>query len=201
MIRCTVVAFAMAFFLTSCATTKISHVWKDASFNGRLANVLVIAVVERQLMRSFIENAFVEQLKAHGVSAVPSHKLIPSEKMLDKETIVAKMKEQGLDFVLVTRIASRKEIEKTYPGGAYVVPTDYYNGWYGFYSGSFAIVPVPGMAYDQEIFSLVTNVYEARTEKLIWSAFSKTMVEGAKEKVVEPFIATIVKSLAESGLL
>jgi hypothetical protein len=193
--------FVAVSFVASCATTRISHVWKDESFNGKLGNVLVIAVAERPIMRSFAENAFVEQLQARGVSATASSKVMPSDKMLDRAAIVETIREHKLDFVLVTRVAGKEEIEKTYEGGVYVVPTAYYSGWYGFYTDSFAVVSVPGSAYDQEIFSLVTNVYDARNEKLVWSAISKTMVENGKEKVVEPFVATIVKRLADSRLL
>jgi hypothetical protein len=193
--------FLAAFLVASCATTRMSHVWKDESFNGKLRNVLVIAVAERPLMRSFIENSFVEQLQARGVTALASSTVMPSDKKLDKAAIMEAIKGQKVDFVLVTRVASKAEFEKTYEGAVYVVPTDYYAGWHSFYTDSFAVVSVPGFAYDQEIFSLVTNVYDARNEKLIWSAISKTKVEEAKEKVVEPFVETIVKRLAESRLL
>lgn len=193
--------FLAAFLVASCATTRMSHVWKDESFNGKLRNVLVIAVAERPLMRSFIENSFLEQLQARGVSGLASSKVMPSDTKLDKPAIIEAIRGHAVDFVLVTRLAGKQEIEKTYEGAVYVVPTDYYAGWHSFYTDSFAVVSVPGFAYDQEIFSLVTNVYDARNEKLIWSAISKTKVEEAKEKVVEPFVETIVKRLAESRLL
>jgi hypothetical protein len=45
------------------------------------------------------------------------------------------------------------------------------------------------------------NVYDLQEGKMIFSAVSNTSAEGAKEKVVAPFVETMVKELAGVKLL
>ena len=55
--------------------------------------------------------------------------------------------------------------------------------------------------YSVDVLSLQVNVYDLQEGKLIFSAVSNTKVEGAKEKVVKPFVEAMVKELAAARLL
>ena len=186
----------------SCAPTKTLHVWKDDQYNQRLQKVLIIAVTEQEYMRDHFENVLAENLESRGVAAVASNKVFlqPGEK-LDREAIAVKVRELGIANVLVARSASKKEVSQLTPGGLYFVPTNYYSGYYGFYYDSFFAVSVPGTAYDAEFFNIVTNIYDARSEKLIWSYLSQVKVEGSKQGAINPFITILMKRLEESKLL
>lgn len=60
---------------------------------------------------------------------------------------------------------------------------------------------VPGTAYDAEFFTMVTNIYDVASEKLVWSYLSRTKVETSREGAINPFIETIMKQLEKSQLL
>jgi hypothetical protein len=187
---------------TSCAPTKTLHVWKDDQYNQRLHKVLIIAVTKEEYMRDHFENVLAESLQTRGVEAVPSNKVLPQPgAKLEREAVVAKVRELGIGHVLVARSVSKKEVSQLNPGGIYFVPTDYYSGWYGFYSDSFVAITVPGSAYDAEFFSIVTNVYDVRSEKLIWSYLSQVKVEGSKEGAINPFLDVLMKQLEDNKLL
>jgi hypothetical protein len=196
------IGFVFLVLTASCAPTKTLHVWKDDQYNQRLQKVLIIAVTEQEYMRDHFENVLAENLESQGIAAVASNKVFlqPGAK-IDREAIVAKVKELGIGNVLVARSVSKKEVSQLTPGGLYFVPTNYYSGYYGFYDDSFFAVSVPGTAYDAEFFNIVTNVYDARSEKLIWSYLSQVKVEGSKQGAINPFITVLMKRLEESKLL
>ena len=196
------ISLVLIAFTTSCSTTKTLHVWKDEEYNQRLRKVLVIAVSELDFMRNHFENVLAENLASRGVEAVACNKVLPqSGAKLDREAIAAKVRELGIESVLVARPVNKEEVSKLYPGGVLVVPADYYHGWYGFYSDSIAFVSVPGRAYDAEYFTLVTNIYDVSSEKLIWTYLAQVKVEDSRQAAINPFIATIIKQLEASKLV
>jgi len=188
-------------FTASCATTKTLHTWKDEGYNQRLRKVLVISVSEVDFMRNHFENVLAENLASRGVEALAGNKVFPQSAKLDRESIAAKVRELGIESVLVARRVDKGEVSKLYPGGVFVVPADYYHGWYGFYSDSIAFVSVPGRAYDAEYFTLVTNIYDVSSDKLIWTYLAQVKVEESREGAINPFIATIMKQLEASKLV
>jgi hypothetical protein len=185
----------------SCSSIKTVSVWKDEGHNQRLRKVLVIAVAEQDFMRNHFENMLAQSLASRGIEATPSNKVFPQSQKLERSSIEAKVRELGIGSVLVARVVSKDEESRIYSGGVYLVPTDYYSGWYGFYSGSFAFVPVPGSAYDAEFFTMVTNIYDVSSEKLVWSYFSKVKVENSRQGAINPFIDALMKQLDGSKLL
>jgi hypothetical protein len=196
------ISLVLIAFTASCATTKTLHVWKDEGYNQQLGKVLVIVVAKVDFMRNHFENVLAENLASRGVEAWVGNKVFPQEgDKLDREAIAAKVRELGIGSVLVARSVNQEEVSKLYPGGIMVVPADYYHGWYGFYSDSMAFVSVPGRAYDAEYFTLVTNVYDVSSEKLIWTYLAQVKVEGSREGAINPFIATIIKQLEASNLI
>ena len=194
-------ACACVLLLVSCATTKQVKVWKDDSYQGKLKKILVIGVSQLPLMRNFFESEFVDQLKARGVEGIISNKIIPAEKMRDKEAVLSAIKGMGIEAVLVTRVVDKKYADQFYGGGVALVPTGYDVGWDSIYAQSFGAVPLPVYQHSVDIMMLQTNVYDIQKEKLIFSAISKTYIEGAKESVVKPFIESMVKELVGDKLL
>jgi len=178
--------------LISCATTRQVQVWKDASYQGKLRRILVIGVLQTPLMRNFFENEFVDQLKARGAEGVASNKIIPAEKMRDKEAVLSAIKGMGIEAVLVTRVVDNRTADQFYGGGVELVPRDYDFVW---------DMSLPVYQRSVDIVMIQTNVYDLQKEKLIFSAISKTYIEGAKESVVKPFIDAMVKELAGEKLL
>jgi hypothetical protein len=97
--------------------TKITSVERDEGFRGRLTGVLVIGAAQKDEVRRHFEDECVRLLGARGVRAVASHTVIPRENMLDKDTVVAGVRELGLDSVLLTRVLGRqKKVEHVAPG-------------------------------------------------------------------------------------
>ena len=174
--------------MTSCASTKLYSVWRDESYSGKIKKVFIIGASNKPDIRRKFEHEFVNQLKSRGVDAVASNQLIPSDKMLDKETIVSKIKALDIDAVLVTKLVKKKKVLQEIG----------HSSWYNNYSGGYTT-----QTYTDELVSLETNLYEVWTEKLIWSVLSETylMEERNRYRIMKALVKVIVKKLSEEKFI
>ena len=196
LLQCCILIIAL--LVTSCATTSLTSVWKDESYNGQIYDVFVIGVAKNDINRKIFEDEFVEQLKAYGVRAMPSYDVLPSNKMLDKKTIIAKIREYDMKTVLVTVVVDTER--KLYRDTWY----DYYSYGYGPHGyGGYGSART--VEYVEDVYYLETRIYDTGTEKLIWSALSETILidEYAPDynQEIKSFINTMVKKIKEDNLL
>jgi len=196
------ITLALVAAATSCASVKTENLWKDEGYSQRLQKILVISVAELDFMQKHFEDVLSDRLASRGVEAVPANKVFsrPGEE-LDRAAIATKVRELGIQSVLVARAISKEETAQLLQEGGYIVPVSYYSGWYNFYSGASLLVPAAGSAYDTEFITIVTNIYEVGGEKLVWSSISKVKVEASRQGAINPFIDALMKQLEKSKLL
>ena len=80
-----------------------------------------------------------------------------------------------VDAVLVTRLIKVDENIHRTPGQTYVVPQVYYNHFYGYYRRVYREVHTPGYITKEVVVHLETNLYDVKTEVLVWATLSKTL--------------------------
>ncbi len=176
----------------ACATTKLTSVWKDETYQrGPVKKVFVMGFAQKPAIRNLFEDEFVKQLKARGTDAVASYTVIPFDQMLEKETMVSKIKDLRTDAVLITRVVGRRGIRTYDPGGT----------WYDHYNKSFRYTQSPGYATEEDVAVLETTLYETRTEKLIWSAQSESLAMGVDRKRIRSFVKLMIEKLIEDKLV
>ena len=187
-------------WLGACAPTKSLDVWKDEGYAGGTEKILVCAVTQKDHIRNQMENNLAHQLSRGGLQAVPSNKVFPElTPDMDREAAEAKVKELGIDSILLIRSISRKEITNHQYGGLFFAPTSVrYDGWYSYYTGSFMFRQ---RAYDTEYFNLVTTLYDLESKKAVWSYLSQVRVAGSRQAAINQFIPTLVAELDDSELL
>jgi hypothetical protein len=185
------------FFCASCATTTVTDVWKDKDYQGKAQKIVVIMAARSPDMRNMFEDRFVGELDARGNNAFQSHTIIPMEQLRDKELVKSKIKSTGADTVLISRLVDTKTIESYMPGQIYVVPSFYY-GWGSYYDILFV-----GYGYtdDIQVAYIETNLYDVKTEKLIWSTHSKTERTEGEQQLINTFINIIIKKLSSAGII
>jgi len=185
------------FFFASCATTTVTDVWKDKDYQGKAQKIVVIMAAKSPDMRNMFEDRFVGELDARENNAFQSHTIIPMEQLRDKELVKSKIKSTGADTVLISRLVDTKTIESYMPGQIYVVPNFYY-GWGSYYDILFV-----GYGYtdDIQVAYIETNLYDVKTEKLIWSTHSKTERTEGEQQLINTFINIIIKKLSSAGII
>lgn len=195
--RCFLSTFALGLLLLpSCATTKLTTVWKDPAYQDRPTKIMIIALMKSPADRRVFEDEMVKQMQARGTGAVASYPVLGDQTDLSKEAIAAKMSEQGADAVLISRLMDKKtELNPMLgaPGPSY--PAAYRGGWHGYYAFS------PGYVVQDEFAVVQTNLYDLKTEKLIWTAASETWMAEQNVPLILSFIDVVVKTMERDRVI
>ena len=189
------------FFLPGCSQTKVTSVWVDQEYQGDgIDNVFVVGVSKDGGLRRIFEDEFVTLFKQRGVKATSSYRVVPDEELRNEKKLDMKVKESGSDTILMTRLIDiRKDTQYIPPDYVYAPPAHYYGGWHGYYNRSYMMSP--GYTVEYETAVLETNLYDLKSDKLIWSARSDAPTDGKMGKHIKDFAQSIIKQLAEAKLI
>ena len=158
----------------------------------------MIVLAQRENVRRHAENVLFNQLTKRGVEAIPGYKVLPNPGAApDREAIEAKVRELGVDSVLVARSIGKTEITNHQYGGVVLGGVAVYDGgWYGYsYGYSY------NREYDSNFFIISTKLYDVEGQKPVWSYLSQIKVDESVEKAVNMLIPTIVEKMEESRIL
>jgi len=190
--------FALA--VAGCATTQLNSVWKDPAYQKRPARIMVVGVFRSPLYRRVFEDEFVTQLEARGTPAIASYTVLPDTLQNDRNEIAAKVKELGVDAILITRLVSKKTVQTYVPATTYF-PPPYYNSWPDYYGYGYRYMYSPGYIAENEYAVMETNLYQAGSDKLIWAASAETGLGDTTQAISESYIKVMVNNMLKLGLL
>ena len=188
--------------LSACSTTDVVNTWKDDSQNQKFSNVLVVAVSKEQAYRSLIEHELVNTIKTTGADAKATVDILPNTDLIDEAAASATIKETGADAVMVVRLVDTKK-EVVYTVGTSYVQGGYggrYNrGWYGYYGSGYQVVSSPGYSTEYSVSTVETTLFDAATNKRVWSTITTT-AETTIASAIVSYLKAIGKPIKESGL-
>ena len=188
--------FFFVFLIISCAGTELTHKQVNEAYKGKpVSNILVIAVTGNEDSRRSFEQKFVAQLKSVGVEAISSEQAIPMPPDLElkKEAIENAVSRFKNDAVLITHLIGKEEKETFVRGGGY------YGYYHSRYMGSYS--HDPGYSNTSKTVRLETNLYDVKTEQLIWSGQSKTISKDSKGQIIDDVIKVVIKDLQNNKLV
>jgi hypothetical protein len=175
----------------------MTEVWKDDNFRGTIRKVVVIGIFKEPDTRKIFEDEFADRLKARGVDATASHKIISGTELPDKEATIGIIRKLGADAVLVTRVMDTETVKTYVPGQTYIMPG--YYGYYGAYHGY--VYSQPGYTETEGYAYTETNLYNIADEKLIWSGRSKTKFSATRYELIQAFVKIMLDGLSEAKLI
>jgi hypothetical protein len=191
-----------AFLLFGCVSgTKLVADWRDDAYQGPPSKVFVIGASTERGPRSLVEDEFVRLLKKRGIDSVASYPVLPAEPKPDKDTVLAKVHEAGADMIMVVRFLRKDTSATSTPVRRYAVPQGFDTSWEGIYGGTVADVGVRDVAYDYDVISMETLLYQTETGKPIWSGLSQTTYQGGPIKQIKPFADSIIKELVNAKII
>lgn len=188
----------MLFLITLAGCSKkpiVTDFWIDEAYDGQqYGTILVIGAAEKITFRNLFEGELVRQLKRQGINAIPSYEILPYNNMLTRETVISAIEKSAIDSVLITSLVDRgkKTVYYSLDGGN---PYVYYSGIYKTISG-----PGNTASYDIDILYLKTNLYDARSEKLIWSMTSESEYR-YNINSLNSAISLVINKLRQDGLI
>ena len=138
---------------------------------------MVVALTQNVDAKSTIENDLSTALNGRGVLATKSIDIFPPSfsKVVGKEEMMRRIRRNTALHAVVAVSLIRRETASHYVPGSYGYAPVY--NYYGRFWGSYLWYPAfysPGYYEQDKIYYLETNVYDVKTEELIWSAQSET---------------------------
>jgi len=191
---------AITTFGCETTSTVITGSWKSPKQTKAYSNLLIAALTSHAIAKSTIETELAAAFAASGVKAVKSIDEFPPNLAVsdsDKQVLMGKMKSIGSDAVLTVSLL-RKETESRYtPGSIAYDPYSfgYYRQFWGYYSYWYPDVYEPGYYTTEQTYYMETNLYDAVTEDLVWSAQSETYNPADLSTFAVEFANTIISQL------
>lgn len=182
--------------IMSCVGTKLSRTWVDETYRGKpVSNILVIGVTykEKEDIRLLFEDKFATQLRVAGVEVISIGNAIaiPDDLELEKDDVLKAVNKFNNDAVMITRLVGKEEKE------SYTRPMRLTGGHYGYHGRAHGYVPNTGYFKADTAVRLVTNLYDVKTEKLIWSGHSEAFDPDSTNQ----YIDDLIKDLQKNNLL
>lgn len=194
---------SLTLVLTACATsTKLVNVWQDPAYaGGPLKKIIVLGLGGDGATSKTFEDIFAAELKRRGVEAIPGHQLFAPDRQPAREAIEQAAKNVGADGFLVARLVKTDKETQYTPGYS---PTDppgvgYFNNFYGYYSA--AVTYSPPVAFQYEVVTVETNLWDVRTDKMVWAGTTQTFAPGSVNQEAPGFAKLIINALGERKLI
>jgi len=197
----------IALLLISCGpATVITASWKSADIPSQKYNsILVVALTSDIIAKVTVEN---EMAAALGglVSVLKGSAEIPPDirnSDADKETIMNNVKNKNIDAILTISLIDKETQSRYIPGGYSYNPIagyNYYDNFWGYYSYWYPYSYSPGYYVLDRIYFIETNLYDADSEKLIWSAQSRTYNPASLQHFSKEFADIIVATMKKDGI-
>ncbi len=198
----------MMFIVASCgSSTSITGTWERQNIQKDYNNVLVAALTPQTRVKATIESEIAEELAEAGIEASQSIDVFPPKLTDDenqKQRLVNAIQTNGADAILTVSVIDEETETRYSPGTAAYAPYPtygYYGNFWGYYSHWYPQFYSPGYYAEDEIYFIETNLYDAETEDLIWSAQSQTYNPVDLESFSDDFAEEIVEQLTEDGIL
>lgn len=169
---------------------------------------MVSAMTEKVTVKQTVEDLMAAELAARGVDATKSITLFPpkfsEEQMNDKDAMVNAIRSNGHDAILTIALIDEETESRYVPGSTTYAPLTtyhYYGSFWGYYTHRYPMVSDAGYYTQDRVYFVEANLYDARTEELVWSAQTETINPNSFYRAAEKFAEVTVEAMAERGLL
>ncbi len=167
-----------------CGGSQILLDWHEPSFSGPpLRKVLVVAVKNDPTRRRIWEDTLSRALAGTGAEAVASYRLFP-DALPDTAAVVATVRAQHFDGLLVTHRVNTEQVNRVIPGGTTLEATGVvHDPFYGSYDTVYRQVDAPDLVETDQIVRDRTDLWEVRgTGRLVYQGYTEsTNPESATE--------------------
>lgn len=198
-----------------CSSTKLIKTWSDKEMTPQQYNKLGVAVLFKDQSNRYItERAVTDQLKKRGLKAMPTYDVFPfagrfkeftkdeTPEAVDK-IIVDKITENNFDGFMIITMFDKTQQERWVSDrsfmmggpGYYGTPYSMAGTYYDYYYYSLGTVYDTGRYVDEITYYLECNLYDVKTEKLIWHAQTKSVNIKSIDKEAQKLADLIARQL------
>ncbi|MBK1438479.1 hypothetical protein JHJ32_00640 [Parapedobacter sp. ISTM3] len=197
--------------ISACSTsTRITGSWKDPAVDvstGESKSVLITALSRNIEVRTKLENALAAKAAELNIKAVKSSDIFTPDffhQIPARDELFAKIQETGVDAILTVSLIDTEANTRYVRGTARYAPFPMYNWYGGFYTYFNYWHPImydPGYYVTDKTYFLETNLYNAATDRLVWSAQSETVNPASIDAFAKEYPEVLLERMIKDGLL
>lgn len=197
-------AFVLLLISCSSSNTRITKSWvnKDAVKKEKYNTIFIAALNPNTEDKATLENELAYWANQNNIKPVKSHEVfanVTKDNMPTKEELLNTIR--GTKSEVIFTIALKDVKTADYARGSVYIPVGPTISFYGYYSNVFPLV------YDVEYYTpdktyyVESNIYDAETEELLWSAQSETYNPSDFENFIKGYVNSLFKQLEKDGIL
>ncbi len=178
----------------ACSSTKLNSVWADPNYTGgAFRKLMIIGLGATEGGRAAFENSLADAFLKQGVMGVSSTGYFASASDMTREGVRSWVERDGYQGVLVSRLV---DVDRQYQ----VVEPTYTDlwGYWGYYG---TVMTSPGYVSEQTTLRITTDLFDAATGKVVYTAESKSFDPGSREQAIRELTALLDEDLTKRGLL
>lgn len=153
-----------------------------------LGKVMIITVSGNEFVQTEVQDQLAAKLQAHGVNAVASHRYFTNYAEAERQRFRATVEASDANTVLVARVTDTETDSRDQPN-------------YTLFAYPAAVQTAP----DYTLTSLVTQIslFDRKTEKLIWSARTRTVNAGTgdRDAAVAQYVGVIINAMVKDKVI
>jgi hypothetical protein len=178
----------LALAAVSCKTARLIETWVPKDYAGApYKRLMIVGLSTNPAARAQYENDFADKLANYGVVSVASINVVAKLENIDRKTVESWLAEYTLDGVIVTRVTTRK------PARHYVPPHTSLGDWYGAWAVESETV------VEKEKFFLEADLFDAKSEELLYSAVLETKIKDDRTKTIHAVIDRLAADMVKRG--
>jgi len=195
------ISILTALLFVSCSSTRITSSWREPDKSvdiSHLKKVLVVALLNSESSRHKAEDQMVKYLQGKGV--VSYKYLSDSFNENDEEALRTKIKADGFDGAIIMRLLD-VEREITYTPGSIATYPRYYRTFGGYYIRSWRYFSTPGSYSTTRTFTIETNVYSIKEDRIVWSGLTESTNPEGVAKMMEEITEVVYDTMVSEGFI
>lgn len=187
--------------ILGCSSTKITSTWrepnKEISLN-KLNKVLVVALFQNETSRRKAEDQMVSYFYGKGVASYDYLDKNISTK--NEEAIREKIKNDGFDGAVTMRLLDVDK-EDVYARSNISMYPSYYRNFSGYYYRNWGYYSNPGYYLTTKTYTVETNVFSIKEDKIIWTGITKTTDPSGVEKMTNEIGKAVFNEMIKEGFI
>lgn len=196
--------------LISCgSSTSISSTWVNPEISDEAYKSVFIAAITPDIhARKVIEQQLATEASKQGIKAIQSSDVFlttfTKDNQPQKQELLEEIRKSNSHTIFTISLKDKESSTRYVEGTNTYYPMNYggyYGGFYSYYNNVYPVVYEPGYYKTDKIYYVESNLYDANTEELLWSAQSKTYNPTNLKSFAQEYTKAIIYKLIKDGVL
>jgi hypothetical protein len=200
---------ATIFAIASCSTTtNVTGSWKKPGatanqFKSIFVSALTTDIPTKSSIENGLQNMLEPRLKVYkSIDAFPPD--FENTNRSNQAALLDKIRSTNADAIMTVALVDKDKEQRYIPGTTGYNPMlryGYYGRWSSYWGYWSPLYYTPGYYVTDKTYYLETNIYNAKTEELIWSAQSATYNPSDINSFLKGYLTSIKRKMTEDGLI